>query len=104
MYAGCGYAENTKNPGNDGPSPITSTLPGTLAVCAAATACVNFGWNQAIANPGGMYESVDLQFHNSTNNWWCVQYWDPNPTGGSYWNVPNADIVQAYGFSFNGPP
>lgn len=93
VYAGCGYAENANNPGNQAEAPLTTTLPGTLAVCSAAVECVNYAYNSP-----GSYLGVDLQFHFSTLNWACVAYFDENHDP-SYWNVPNSDIIQGYGFS-----
>jgi len=94
-FVGAGVTETPVNPGNDNSqqAPINSTLSGTYGSdCDAIAACAkaaNFAAYQ--------YYSFDLHFVNSTQQWICTQYYDPN-TKPEYFNVKNDDVVVAYGY------
>jgi hypothetical protein len=95
-YSGSGFTENTNNPGNDEPEslpPITTTYPGTTDPCTAIQACAQSSSNDLLS-----YYSFDLHYLASTQEWECVSYFDPN-TAPSYYNVPNPDVMIAYGYS-----
>jgi hypothetical protein len=98
-YSGSGFTENTTNPGNDLPNnypPLTTTYPGTMDPCTAIQTCTQ----DSYADPDAYY-SFDLHYLASTEEWECVSYFDPN-ISPSYFNVPNPDILIAYGYSL--PP
>ena len=94
-FVGAGVTENPVNPGNDNiqQAPINSTLSGSYASdCDAIAACA-YAANYAAYQ----YYSFDLHFVNSTQQWICTQYYDPN-TKPEYFNVKNDDVVVAYGY------
>lgn len=97
-YSGSGYTENTDNPGNNDPDsypPLYTDFPGTLDVCTAVQSCAD----QSDNDPTN-YFSFDLHYLCSNQTWVCVQYF--NDAGyGNYFNVPDDDVVAAYGYNYN---
>jgi len=97
-YYGTGLRENANNPGNNAPSnypPYTTTYPGNLLECDAASKCAVW----AYALPAS-YWSFDLHFLQSTGAWECTAYVNPN-TDGRYFNVADPDVVAGYGYCTN---
>lgn len=96
-FSGYGVKENTNNPGNDDPTdvpPVTTTYAATNN-CNAVQTCAAF-------LAGGdyyIYQSFDVHHLANENEWECVIYYDQN-TDPSYFNVQDADVGAAYGYSY----
>ena len=61
-----------------------------MDACSALTACA--------ASAYDVYYSIDLHFLRSSQMWECVVYFDLGETAADF-NVPNNDVVVAYGYS-----
>lgn len=76
------------------PKPLSnSTISGTLAAGDAIQNCAN-----KAAVDTNVYYSFDLHYVNSNMTWECVQYYN-NQTSAAAFNVANADVGVAYGYS-----
>ena len=73
--------------------PSNSTLSGTLAVGDAIQACADKS-----AGDSDTYFSFDLHYVSSNMTWECVQYYDSQSDATAF-NVANADVRVAYGYS-----
>ena len=94
-YSGIGYTESYDNPGNQFEPPIVNQYPASYDVCTVAELC----GNKTITDIDGGYYSFDLHFLISTSMWECVEFWKPNSSDPSYFNVANSDVREAYGWS-----
>ncbi|KAF8847535.1 hypothetical protein BDZ45DRAFT_779767 [Acephala macrosclerotiorum] len=99
LFFGSCVTENTNNPGYDSSfTPITKEFDsGPIATelgasCSTLNACMDWAIPQA-------YDNVDFHLVKDgpgTAHWECVAYYDN--AGGNYFNVPNPNIILAYGY------
>jgi hypothetical protein len=96
-----GFTLNTANPGANPTNPkdgryVKEILYGTSDACQAIQTCAGlssyYGW---------VFGSFDVHYLQAESIWVCSTFANAVPNGEavSSWNVPNADVSVAYGFS-----
>lgn len=100
-FSGSGVTLNTANPGANPTNPregryVKEILYGVTDSCTAIQTCAGlssyYGW---------VFGSFDVHYMHAEGIWVCSTFANAVPGGEAvpYWNVPNADVSVAFGFS-----
>lgn len=94
-YVGDKYTENVNNPGTSGSSSASVNIENNFCDDAAIHRCAEY------AGTFKGYQSLDLHYFASSNEWQCVTYGGTNngPAAASYFDQYNADVSKGYGYS-----